>query len=266
MSGWGQGTINNSIGWGQGSTNSIGWGSIYADSPTGDTAISAPSFTNVYSLDFDGVDDYVDSNFIIPAISTYTISCWIKKNGVLGSIEGLIGDMNSSGQSKSGRAAIAVWSTGYIYVNMGNGSAYWYDYTSYDLSAYLDNAWHHIALTIDGTALKLYVDGVLKYTYTSTVSAGTIGARPYRIGSSSEGTSGVWGGYIDEVSIFNTTLSSGDITSIYNSGTPQSLDSYSSLISWWRFEEGSGTTAIDSGTGGNDGTLTNGVTYSTDIP
>ena len=37
-------------------------------------------------------------------------------------------------------------------------------------------------------------------------------------------------------------------------------------LSWWRFEEGSGTTANDLGTGGNNGTLTNGTAYSTDVP
>jgi hypothetical protein len=39
-----------------------------------------------------------------------------------------------------------------------------------------------------------------------------------------------------------------------------------SPISWYRFEEGMGTTAIDSGSGGNNGTLINGVSYSTNVP
>ena len=72
-------------------------------------------------------------------------------------------------------------------------------------------------------------------------------------------------GNIDEVSLFNSELSQSDVTSIYGGGVPSSLSSYSSLISWWRFE-GSGTTAIDSGSGGNDGTLENGAIRSTDVP
>jgi hypothetical protein len=88
---------------------------------------------------------------------------------------------------------------------------------------------------------------------------------PFRIGAFTVGQISP-DGNADEVAIFNSALSSSDVTAIYNSGVPNDLSSYSSLISWWRFEEGSGTTAIDSGSGGNDGTLTNGTAYSTDVP
>jgi hypothetical protein len=37
MSDWGKGVTNNEIGWGQGSSNNIGWGSAYGDSWSGDT-------------------------------------------------------------------------------------------------------------------------------------------------------------------------------------------------------------------------------------
>jgi hypothetical protein len=70
---------------------------------------------------------------------------------------------------------------------------------------------------------------------------------------------------IDEVSVFNSALSQSDVTSIYGGGTPSSLSSYSSLVSWWRFE-GTGTTATDSGSGGNNATLENTVVRSTDVP
>ncbi len=71
-----------------------------------------------------------------------------------------------------------------------------------------------------------------------------------------------------EIAIFNSELSATDITSIYNgdgTGLPGDLSEFSSLVSWWRFEEGSGTTATDSGTGGNNGTI-DGATYQTDVP
>mgnify|MGYP003648028739 CR=1 FL=1 len=40
MSNWGEGVINNNIGWGKGFNNNIGWGSVYAVSYTGQTIIS----------------------------------------------------------------------------------------------------------------------------------------------------------------------------------------------------------------------------------
>jgi hypothetical protein len=37
---WGQGAVNNDIGWGQAYDNLIGWGGVYASSYTGDTNIT----------------------------------------------------------------------------------------------------------------------------------------------------------------------------------------------------------------------------------
>ncbi len=37
--GWGDGSANNNIGWGQGANNAIGWGDIHADSWAGLTDI-----------------------------------------------------------------------------------------------------------------------------------------------------------------------------------------------------------------------------------
>jgi hypothetical protein len=39
MSEWGEGVINNNIGWGQGFNNTIGWGAVYAVSYSGETII-----------------------------------------------------------------------------------------------------------------------------------------------------------------------------------------------------------------------------------
>ena len=73
---------------------------------------------------------------------------------------------------------------------------------------------------------------------------------------------------MDEIALFNSELSSSDVTSIYNSGGPDDLASLSP-VGWWRMGDnnsGSGTTITDQGSGGNDGTLTNGPTFSTDVP
>jgi hypothetical protein len=48
MSEWGEGVINNNIGWGKGFDNNIGWGSVYAVSYTGETVLS--QVLNVQSI------------------------------------------------------------------------------------------------------------------------------------------------------------------------------------------------------------------------
>ena len=73
---------------------------------------------------------------------------------------------------------------------------------------------------------------------------------------------------MDELSFFNTELSVSDVTAIYNSGLPNDISSLSP-VGWWRMGDndgGTGTTVTDQGSGGNDGTLTNGPTFSTDVP
>jgi hypothetical protein len=71
------------------------------------------------------------------------------------------------------------------------------------------NAWTHVALTYDGAALRLYVNGALVST---TDLAGPLPAStsPLRIGGNS-----IWGEYfkglIDEVRIYNRPLSPGEI-------------------------------------------------------
>ena len=114
-----------------------------------------------------------------------------------------------------------------------------------------------------GAGVKLYVDGVLNVqsTAASTGTRNTPTVIP-TIGSTSN-NSWYFEGNIDEVSIFDTDQSS-NITTL---STAPTVDLTSlNPIAWYRFEEGSGTTAIDSGTGGNNGTLENSPTYSTDIP
>ena len=75
-------------------------------------------------------------------------------------------------------------------------------------------------------------------------------------------------GLLDEVATWASPLSSSDISAIYNSGAPAELDSYSP-VNWWRMGDndgGTGTTITDEGSGGDDGTLTNGPAFSTDVP
>ena len=75
-------------------------------------------------------------------------------------------------------------------------------------------------------------------------------------------------GNIDEVAVFSSELSASDVEDIYNSGAPVDLSSYSPA-SWWRMGDddgATGTTITNQGSGGNNGTLTNGPTFSTTVP
>jgi concanavalin A-like lectin/glucanase superfamily protein/galactose oxidase-like protein/Big-like domain-containing protein/Kelch motif protein len=80
------------------------------------------------------------------------------------------------------------------------------------------NAWTHLAVTYDGTALRLYVNGTLVST-TALAGAMATSADALRIGGNS-----VWGEYfkglIDEVRIYNRALSASEIEGDMNTPVP----------------------------------------------
>jgi len=133
------------------------------------------------------------------------------------------------------------------------------------------NQWTHCALAFDGTSVRIYINGSL--TRAISGLSGTINSTtgPFKIGSRSivEVTSNPavrFNGSIDEVSIYNRGLSTGEIQSIFNASTagkcppssPPCVSPPSGLVSWWKAE---GNTADQAGT--NNGTLAGNTTYGT---
>ncbi|MEK7500082.1 MAG: LamG domain-containing protein [Patescibacteria group bacterium] len=63
-----------------------------------------------------------------------------------------------------------------------------------------------------------------------------------------------------------TIISSVFICALFLLLSPSSADAASSLVGYWKFDEGTGTSAADSSGNGNTGTLTNGPTWSSTVP
>jgi hypothetical protein len=244
------------------------------------------SFTNIYSLNFDGIDDIVlcqsdlagNLNQIDGAI---TVSAWVKTTETTVYKWAVTRDRGGGGNRDwnllkdnfyggGGRMYWLLWNTNSDLLQVRLTSAN--DPQGDPMIVMNDGNWHHIVAVYDGSdTAYLYTDGVLQGTTTlagfgsfplRTTARTCIGG--YNNGSLPTALVASWVGDIDEVAIWDSALNSTQISSIYNSGVPNNISSLSSL-SWYRFEEGSGTTAIDSGTGGNNGTI-NGATYSTDVP
>ena len=120
------------------------------------------------------------------------------------------------------------------------------------------NRWYHLAATLDGTTLKLYVDGVL--VNSGTVTGGLhVNARTINIGSD-EGNQKFFKGDLDNVSIWTVALTAADIVKTIDNGI---TGSESGLVGCWKFNEGSGTTVRNSAPTVHDGTLKG--SFSSDI-
>ena len=99
------------------------------------------------------------------------------------------------------------------------------------------NTWNHVAMTYDGSSLKLYVNGSFDV---SVAAPGAIPATadPFLVGG--YGT-GPWtlNGKVDEVSLYNRALSETEIQDIYNvgaagkGGSPTCISAPANQIGWW---------------------------------
>ena len=123
-----------------------------------------------------------------------------------------------------------------------------------------DGHWHDVAGVFDGTSLKIYVDNKLDNSI-AWANAPAYGATNYiQIGASNDsGTPAAFiGGNINNVSLLSVAMTD-------FSDHAKDITGTTGLISWWRFNDGSGTTLTDSANAHN-GTLVNTPTWSTDVP
>ncbi len=129
-----------------------------------------------------------------------------------------------------------------------------------DGQAYIPlNAWSHVVLTYDGTAVRTYLNGSL----TRTIAAsGTIPTTTgaVRIGGRN-GPFSHWAGQLDEIGIYDRALTTPEVQSLYDAGsygkcplpcTPPPAG----MVAWW-----SGDNTASDRVGANHGTLKNGATY-----
>ncbi|HEC76438.1 MAG TPA: PKD domain-containing protein, partial [Thermoplasmatales archaeon] len=200
-----------------------------------------------YALEFDG-NDYVDisnpDNFNFLA---WTYELWFKTNSTTG-YPNLIGRQFASGHGWT----IHLTPQGWVRIRIDTNSATNQAVTA--MQNYRDGEWHHVAVTLDDVtkSVQIYVDGILRNTG-SYVGNFVTGGGFLRIAGPAVGA-GYYIGALDEVRVYNVILSASDV-----------LDNYlgdivtSGLVSWWDFNEGSGTTAYDS-VDANDGTIY-GATY-----
>ena len=271
---WGQGSKENTIDWGQGAIdNTIDWGKSQTLSPGGETNITGASdYTNTKSILIDGVDDYVscgDADNLSfgdgSSDSPFSISAWIKPD-VTARFR-LIFKYGSTLKeyfmqiAGGGKLQVAFKD------NINGGSIGRNGNTTIPTAS-----WSHVVMTYNGsghaTRINVYLNGVLdngSTTGSGSYTAMSNTSEPLEIGRFTSGSYA--DGHIDEVAIFNTELSASDITTIYNSGAPNDLTGTSGLVSWWRMGDGdTAPTITDNGGGGNNATMNNFSTFSTNVP
>jgi len=174
------------------------------------------------AFEFDGVNDYVlvnNSTNLNFGTGAFTVDAWIKTTGTSQAT------IVSKGKTTSSPSwYMEMQPSGVIRAGTQNGNG---DFRLRDTTTTVnDGSFHHVAAVISGfgTAdIDIYIDGVLSDT--TDVSGGTaqttfnndddlyIGSRIHFVGN---GNILFFDGEIDEVEIFNRSLSSAEINLIFN--------------------------------------------------
>lgn len=100
----------------------------------------------------------------------------------------------------------------------------------------INQSWHHVVVTYDGITLKFYFDGVLRDSYLVTVATTNISGKQFGIGAyvNESGlvpyTHAVWPwfkGKVDDIAVFNRSLSDQEIINLYTAPIPPIITSFS---------------------------------------
>lgn len=210
---------------------------------------SAPVGT---ALDFDGTNDMVNTNFIMPSTSTFSIESWVYprstnydrivsnySSAVNGSI--ILDSYNATDNGRGIRFNVYGTSNALYSVGAAN--------------ALTLNAWNHVAATFNNGTMVIYVNGFEVVTGTAPFTSIPQIASSFVFGEDKVvGTAEYLNGKMDEVRFWNKSLSQSEIMAGMNNcltGTE------ANLLAYYNFEDASGTTVSDITPSQINGTMQN---------
>ncbi len=158
--------------------------------------------------------------------SAITVAMWIKVMPSAG-IQ-LLADSHHGAPGPNAGWALQL-SNNHLSFAYGNGSSF-PEIISTGILA--DNDFHHVAASLDGSSLRLYIDGALDATlaYSGTPTATGQNGGKIRLGNHYH-FSRPLNGLIDDVRIYNTALNSGQVASLASVPEPSGLASILLVLS-----------------------------------
>jgi len=230
---------------------------------------------------FDGVNDKItianEENFDFDRYDNFSFSMWIKPDDLSGTLEMIYG-----------KGDWGVYTGQWVYLISGKPTfrhvGTWSQRIDVSTSTALDSTdkWYHLVVTYDGSSdvsgVQIYVNNInqAKTTNSNTLASSTLNDISPMIGSIDAVQ--FFGGIIDEVLIYNDTLTASEVDVLYKAGLSQhananitletrTADSYnlsdSDLIALWGFNNDNSTHFFDE-TGVYNGTLQGSIPAATE--
>ena len=147
------------------------------------------------ALQFDGIDDYVSTPFILdPAAGPFSVFAWVKGGGPEQAIVSQAGGVNwlAAGTSQ-GKLMTELKAPGRFGTPL------------FSEAVIIDGEWHRVGLTWDGSTRTLFVDNVEVAKGTQGTLAGSQGGLYIGAGKGLE-PGGFWSGLIDDVRIYDRAI------------------------------------------------------------
>jgi len=177
-------------------------------------------------LEFDGISGYVDAGTgsSLDMTNAITISAWAKNIG-----------NNTNGWSAGNRYDDVV--TKWDCTGSCSETSWWFGITSDGRVSWVvinstgrytslgargttiirdDSEWHHLAVTYDGSYVMIYVDGIVEFEKSYSEGVNVNSSIPIRIAASGHVLPGAFNGTIDEVRVYNRSLSNDEIEALMN--------------------------------------------------
>ncbi len=178
----------------------------------------APDYIYERSIDFDGVQDFMDADDNIDLANNFTASAWIKRGA------------NSDDTDIISKRDFAPYTQGYaLRINAaGQAEMVWKDSSgttqTINSSAVVpQDEWHQIAAIFDGGLATLYIDGV--EAASQSLNAPAASDSHFLIAASHSSTpANLFDGTIDEVRVWNTALTVDQLHYVMNQEMLQFTD------------------------------------------
>lgn len=160
---------------------------------------------------FDGTDDYIDvsgtESFNAPLSINFTLSIWVYPTKT-GNWQGVFTKNRSTGTQVG------------LFLSSSNEFVFGFSGSGGNLigSSFSTNTWYHIVLVqAANTSRKIYINGSLDITKTSSFGTTSSGSETFRLGQAS-GVNEYFGGRISNASIYNNkALTASEVLKNYNS-------------------------------------------------
>lgn len=202
-------------------------------------------------------------NFL--AGDNFSVFAWINPDrGIIGGTKAIASKKNNGGSS-SGAA-------GWSLCSLGSGNPWNFvrflafdGTTSKDITGTipLKNGWNFVGVTVNRAGnITLYINGVADTAAANGALGDLTNTEVLRFAADGAGNN-KYSGSLDSIRIFSKELSAQEVANLYFIGA---LPAPGNLLGEWLFNEGAGTSALDTSPSGNNGAFTGTPVYSLGSP